>query len=51
VGATWYRMYTDACHGYGYVAADVPELSIAVVSSRRHGGIGRRLLGARGRRR
>src|SRR6185437_10951896 len=44
VGAAWYRTYTDASHGYGFVAEDVPELSIAVIASRRHEGIGRRLL-------
>ena len=44
VGAAWYRTYTDAIHGYGFVAEDVPELSIAVIASRRHEGIGRRLL-------
>ena len=44
VGAAWYRTYTEASHGYGFVASDVPELSIAVVASRRREGIGRRLL-------
>jgi ribosomal protein S18 acetylase RimI-like enzyme len=44
VGAAWYRTYTEASHGHGFVAEDVPELSIAVVASRRHEGIGRRLL-------
>ena len=44
VGAAWYRMFTEASHGYGFVAEDVPELSIAVIASRRHEGIGRRLL-------
>jgi ribosomal protein S18 acetylase RimI-like enzyme len=44
VGAAWYRTYTEASHGYGFVAEDIPELSIAVVASRRHDGIGRRLL-------
>ena len=44
VGAAWYRTYTQASHGYGFVAEDVPELSIAVIASRRHEGIGRRLL-------
>ena len=44
VGAAWYRTFTAADHGYGFVAEDVPELSIAVVASRRHEGIGRRLL-------
>ena len=44
VGAAWYRTYTEADHGYGFIAEDVPELSIAVIASRRHEGIGRRLL-------
>jgi GNAT superfamily N-acetyltransferase len=44
VGAAWYRTYSDASHGHGFVAADIPELSIAVVASRRREGIGRRLL-------
>lgn len=44
VGAAWYRTYTEANHGYGFVAEDVPELSIAVIASCRHEGIGRRLL-------
>ena len=44
VGAAWYRTFTEAIHGYGFVAEDVPELAIAVIASRRHEGIGRRLL-------
>ena len=44
VGAAWYRTYTDADHGHGFVAEDVPELSIAVIAPRRGEGIGRRLL-------
>ena len=44
VGAAWYRTYTEANHGHGFVADDVPELAIAVMASRRHEGIGRRLL-------
>jgi ribosomal protein S18 acetylase RimI-like enzyme len=44
LGAAWYRTYTETDHGYGFVAEDVPELSIAVIASRRHQGIGRRLL-------
>ena len=44
VGAAWYRAFTEESHGYGFVAEDVPELSIAVIASRRHEGIGRRLL-------
>jgi len=44
LGAAWYRTYTQMDHGYGFVAEDVPELSIAVIASRRHEGIGRLLL-------
>jgi ribosomal protein S18 acetylase RimI-like enzyme len=44
LGAAWYRTYTQADHGYGFIAEDVPELSIAVIGSRRRQGIGRRLL-------
>jgi ribosomal protein S18 acetylase RimI-like enzyme len=44
VGAAWYRTYTEASHGHGFVAEDVPELSIAVIAPRRREGIGRRLL-------
>jgi ribosomal protein S18 acetylase RimI-like enzyme len=44
VGAAWYRLYTEASHGYGFVGEDVPELSIAVIAGRRREGIGRRLL-------
>jgi ribosomal protein S18 acetylase RimI-like enzyme len=44
VGAAWYRTYTEVSHGYGFIAEDVPELSIAVIASRRHEGIGPRLL-------
>jgi GNAT superfamily N-acetyltransferase len=44
VGAAWYRIYSEASRGYGFVADDVPELSIAVIGSRRREGIGRRLL-------
>jgi GNAT superfamily N-acetyltransferase len=44
LGAAWYRTYTETSHGYGFVGEEVPELSIAVIASRRHEGIGRRLL-------
>ena len=44
IGAAWYRIFTEASHGHGFVAEDVPELAIAVIASRRHEGIGRRLL-------
>jgi len=44
VGAAWYRTFTEASHGHGFVAENVPELAIAVIACRRHEGIGRRLL-------
>jgi GNAT superfamily N-acetyltransferase len=44
VGAAWFRTYTETSHAIGFVAEDVPELSIAVIASRRYEGIGRRLL-------
>src|ERR1700748_106827 len=44
LGAAWYRTYSEASHGYGFISEDVPELSIAVIAARRHEGIGRRLL-------
>jgi GNAT superfamily N-acetyltransferase len=44
VGAAWYRTFTEANPGLGFVAENVPELSIAVIASRRREGIGRRLL-------
>ncbi|WP_426573786.1 N-acetyltransferase family protein [Aquihabitans sp. McL0605] len=44
LGAAWYRTFTEADLGHGFVAEDVPELAIAVIASRRHEGIGRRLL-------
>lgn len=44
VGAAWYRTFTEASHGYGFVAEDVPELAIAIIASHRRQGIGRRLL-------
>lgn len=44
VGAAWYRTFTEASRGLGFVAEDVPELAIAVIASRRQRGIGRRLL-------
>ena len=43
-GAAWYRTYTERSHGYGFLGDDIPELSIGVIASRRHEGIGRRLL-------
>ena len=46
VGAAWARFAAGGTTGYGFVAADVPELTIGVVADRRGRGVGRRLLTA-----
>ena len=46
VGAAWYRLFTQANAGYGFVDEQTPELSIAIVPSRRGGGLGSELLEA-----
>ncbi|HEX6473846.1 MAG TPA: GNAT family N-acetyltransferase [Candidatus Limnocylindria bacterium] len=46
VGAAWFRLY-DASHpGYGFVAAEIPEISIGVEADWRGQGVGRALLNA-----
>jgi ribosomal protein S18 acetylase RimI-like enzyme len=44
IGAAWCRFFDQEPRGYGFVAPDVPELTIGVVGARRGGGVGRRLL-------
>ena len=44
VGAAWLRLWPQDSRGYGYVADEVPELAIAVVSESRGQGIGTALL-------
>lgn len=44
VGAAWLRYLTAADPGFGYVADDVPELTIGVVPGWRGQGVGRALL-------
>lgn len=44
IGAVWLRSFTADEPGFGYVADDVPELSIAVAPEWRGRGVGRGLL-------
>ena len=46
VGADWFRLFTDDNPGYGFVDEETPELSIAIVPSKRGTGLGSELLDA-----
>jgi GNAT superfamily N-acetyltransferase len=46
VGAAWYRLFAADRPGYGFVDERTPELTIAVVPSRRGRGFGAQLLTA-----
>jgi GNAT superfamily N-acetyltransferase len=46
IGAAWRRCFPARDPGYGFVDAQIPELSIGVVRERRGLGVGFRLLGA-----
>ena len=44
VGAAWYRLLPADDPGYGFVAADIPELTLGVASQARGRGIGKALM-------
>ena len=46
VGAAWFRLFRSSQPGYGFVDEQTPELTIAVVPSRRGRGYGAELLQA-----
>ena len=46
VGAAWFRLFKSENAGYGFIDEQTPELSIAIVPSRRGGGLGSELLDA-----
>jgi ribosomal protein S18 acetylase RimI-like enzyme len=46
VGAAFLRFFTESDPGYGFIRADVPELSIGVVADHRGQGVGKLLMRA-----
>src|SRR5438876_9983183 len=46
IGAAWYRLFTAREPGFGFVDEQTPEVTIAVVPSRRGKGAGKELLEA-----
>ena len=44
IGAAWYRLFKSTAPGYGFVDDETPELTIAVVPSRRGKGFGHELM-------
>lgn len=46
IGAAWARTFSAQDPGFGFVALDVPEVSMAVIAPQRGRGIGHRLLQA-----
>jgi ribosomal protein S18 acetylase RimI-like enzyme len=44
VGAAWFRQFKASEPGYGFVDEQTPELTIAIVPSRRRHGVGQELL-------
>jgi ribosomal protein S18 acetylase RimI-like enzyme len=46
IGAAWFRFFDARAHGFGFVASDVPELTVAVRRGARGLGVGSALLDA-----
>lgn len=46
LGAAWYRLFTATAGSYGFVAPDIPELTIGVIAQARGNGVGAVLLRA-----
>lgn len=46
LGAAWYRLFPPEDPGWGFVASDIPELSIGVAAEARGSGVGSALLDA-----
>ena len=46
IGAAWYRLFAAGDPGYGFIAAGIPEVTIAVVPAHRRKGTGTALLKA-----
>lgn len=44
IGAAWYRFFTADEHGYGFIASDIPEITLAVIRDARGRGVGGVLL-------
>ena len=45
-GAAWYRLFNERAPGFGFVDERTPEITLAVVPSRRGGGFGTEMLTA-----
>lgn len=45
-GAVWCRLFSEESHAYGFVASDIPEITIGVLPEMRGRGIGTKLLKA-----